>query len=74
MRDRLEAWQADGALPVVMATPTGGARDEVNDAVSALVALGYKPPEASKMVSAIDSDGKNSEQIIRAALQKAVKK
>ncbi len=74
MRDRLEAWQADGALPVVMATPIGSARDEVNDALSALVALGYKPPEASRMVNAIDAEGKNSEQIIRAALQNAVKK
>lgn len=74
MRDRLQAWQTDGVLPTVLAAPQEQPRDEVSDAVSALVALGYKPPEASRMVSAIDAEGKNSEQIIRAALQNAVKK
>lgn len=74
MRDRLQAWQSDGVLPTVLSTPQQQGRDEVSDAVSALMALGYKPPEASRMVGAIDAAGKNSEQIIRAALQQAVKK
>jgi len=42
------------------------------EAESALVALGYKAPEASRMIKAIDSKGLNSEQIIRLALQSAV--
>jgi len=42
------------------------------EAESALVALGYKAQEASRMIKAVDSKGLNSEQIIRQALQSAV--
>lgn len=44
------------------------------DAVSALIALGYKPQEASRMVRAIDSKDLNTEDIIRLSLQAAAKK
>jgi Holliday junction DNA helicase RuvA len=37
----------------------------VEDAISALVALGYKLPEASRMVQSLDTDGLTSEAIIR---------
>ena len=47
---------ADGASPV-------------EDAVHALVGLGYKPQEASRMVRAVDAGELNSEEIIRQALQ-----
>lgn len=73
MRDRLADWQEAGVLPVVMAVPTAE-RDEVRDAVSALVSLGYKPPEASRMVSGVITDGRSSEEIIREALKGAMKK
>ncbi len=42
-----------------------------DDAVSALVALGYKPVEASRMVKAVAQEGLPSEEIIRAALKSA---
>ena len=42
------------------------------EAESALVALGYKAQEASRMIKAVNSKGLNSEQIIRQALQSAV--
>lgn len=74
MRDRLADWQEAGVLPVVMAVPMAEARDEVKDAVSALVSLGYKPPEASRMVSGVITDGRSSEEIIREALKGAMKK
>jgi Holliday junction DNA helicase RuvA len=45
----------------------------VSDAVSALTALGYKAQEASRMVRAVDASGLETEAIIRAALQGAVK-
>lgn len=48
----------------------GNAREE---AISALCSLGYKPLDASRMVSVIQPDGKNCETIIRLALQSAVK-
>jgi Holliday junction DNA helicase RuvA len=49
---------------------TGNARSE---AISALCSLGYKPLEASQMVSAIEHEGKSCETIIRLALQGSVK-
>lgn len=44
------------------------------DAVSALIALGYKPQEASRMVRAIDTEGQTTEEIIRLSLQAAAQK
>jgi Holliday junction DNA helicase RuvA len=42
------------------------------DAVAALVALGYKPQDAGRMVKAVAEDEMDSEALIRAALQQAV--
>jgi len=70
MRDRLE--RRDEALAAaVRPPPGGGAPSAVEDAVSALIALGYKAPEASRMVRAVSADGQGSEDIIRAALKAA---
>lgn len=44
-------------------------QDPIADAVSALVSLGYKPNEASRMVSNVDTNNLNSENIIREALK-----
>lgn len=44
----------------------------VNDAVSALISLGYKAQQASQMVRDIEVDGKSTEEIICAALQGGV--
>lgn len=41
----------------------------VNDAVSALISLGYKAQQASQMVRDLDVEEKSTEEIIRAALQ-----
>lgn len=73
MRDRLESFATGSDIQY---SRTGsGARPEspVEDAVSALVALGYKPPEASRLVRAVDCADLPSEEIIRRALQAAVK-
>lgn len=74
MRDRLDDWE--GAVTLAGATPADMVRsssDELRDAISALVSLGYKPPEASRLVSKVESEGLSSEEIIRAALKQAVK-
>lgn len=55
-----------GTLPMPAASPA-------DDAVSALIALGFKPPEASGLVRKIPAEGKSSEEIIRLALQSAAK-
>lgn len=71
--DRLVIEMRDRKLPV------GGHRDSdlsgsesVNrseDAISALVALGYRPAEAAKVIRAISDQGLSSEEIIRQALR-----
>lgn len=73
MRDRLDRLGMTGGAGTA---PSGGAAaavadTPVSDAVGALIALGYKPNEASRMVRAVESDGLSSEEIIRAALKTA---
>jgi Holliday junction DNA helicase RuvA len=68
LRDRLE-------LPAATATSTAAAipaASPVEDAVSALVGLGYKPQEASRMVRTLETANLSSEEIIRGALQAMV--
>ncbi|WP_088211178.1 Holliday junction branch migration protein RuvA [Shewanella sp. Shew256] len=47
--------------------PTVNSAEE--DAISALISLGYKPPQASKAVSAAYKEGMDSETLIKAALK-----
>lgn len=44
-----------------------------NEPLSALVALGYKPAEADRLLAGIDKEGLNTEEIIRLALRSAVR-
>lgn len=71
LRDRLEGTAAVPAAASGMAPAT--AASPVEDAVSALVGLGYKPQDASRMVRTLDSGAMSSEEIIRAALQSMVR-
>ncbi|HEX7966149.1 MAG TPA: Holliday junction branch migration protein RuvA [Gammaproteobacteria bacterium] len=66
MRDRLDDIGGAAAAAGVSAHP----RDE---ALSALVSLGYKPQEAAQMLRAIKEDGLSSEEFIRRALQGALR-
>jgi Holliday junction DNA helicase RuvA len=70
MRDRLEGLSGNAA-PLRPGPVGAGAApaDPSADAVSALIALGYKPPEASRMVRAVAGEGLGTEALIKAALQ-----
>ncbi len=70
MRDRLkEVSGAMGLKPVQsQAASLAGAPDE---AVEALVALGYKPAEAEKMIRRVSQVGMTTEDLIRIALQQS---
>ena len=74
MRDRLPGL---GDSVMISADKTGAAAPLVSnpkqEAVSALCSLGYKPLDASKMVQNISTEGKSCEDIIRLALQGAVR-
>ncbi len=75
MRDRIGEL---GLNPTATVLPGGRnvapAANPLDDAISALVALGYKLPEASRMVQAIESEGMSSETINRQALQASVRR
>ncbi|MCU0767393.1 MAG: Holliday junction branch migration protein RuvA [Gammaproteobacteria bacterium] len=72
MRDRLERLDDQALVDAVRPRAAGAAPPSaVEDAVSALIALGYRPPEASRMVRAVAADGVGSEDLIRAALKAA---
>ena len=68
LRDKL--LKSDDAPQLASVGNLGNARAE---AISALCSLGYKPLDASRMVSAIQPEGKTCETIIRLALQSAAK-
>lgn len=65
MRDKLPATVPPDAAPA----PAEGGTDPVNEAVRALVALGYKPHEANQMVRRVQATGLSTEEIIRQALR-----
>ncbi len=75
MRDRV-AGLAGGPAPSGGATAGSpraatSAADPLNDAIEALIALGYRPPDANRMARAVAEGAKTSEEIIRAALRGA---
>lgn len=74
MRDRLATWLED--LGSTTGKPAGVApvTDKLRDAEDALVALGYKPAEAAKLVAAVDDEAiSDSEELIRRALRSTVR-
>lgn len=75
MRDRLGDWQVDGlAVAGGAAQLPAAGNSHLLDAESALIALGYKPQEAARMIAAVDKDSvTTSEELIRLALKSAVK-
>lgn len=75
MRDRIGGWDLEApSTPTMGGTVAKSEASPLDDAVSALVALGYKPPEAARMVQALDCQGLSSEEIIRLALQAVIRK
>lgn len=70
LRDKIGK-EFDVALPTTGSShqPITHEANPVSDAVSALVALGYKAQEASRMVRVVKSDGLSTEEIIRESLQ-----
>ncbi|WAC43887.1 Holliday junction branch migration protein RuvA [Pseudomonas sp. SL4(2022)] len=71
LKDRFKAWETLPGMSTLVVEPRGGSAvsSAENDAVSALISLGYKPQEASRAVSAIKEDGLSSEDMIRRALK-----
>ena len=78
LKDKLSKWDSALASPGDFNnTPLGQViqqqtADIEQEAVSALVALGYKPQEASKVIARINSDGLSSAELIRQALRSMI--
>ncbi len=71
MRDSLGDWRT--AAHSDERTTTTPKVDQSDEATSALIALGYKPHEASRLVATVAADGMTSEAIIREALKSVIR-
>jgi Holliday junction DNA helicase RuvA len=75
MRDRIKGF---GAIPGLASTSGGSAAETTagpqSEAFSALVSLGYKPPEVVRLLKSVDASVQTTEEIIRKALQAAAAK
>lgn len=78
MKDRFKGMNGDlfamGGSDIPLTSPKGeeADADPQAEAVAALVALGYKPPEASRMVSKVARPDADCESMIRDALRAAL--
>ncbi|HTM64580.1 MAG TPA: Holliday junction branch migration protein RuvA [Gammaproteobacteria bacterium] len=71
MRDKLSDWYK-AALPegAVIAKPETNTRHQsLQDAIAALISLGYKQPDANRAITKIDDGQSSSEELIRRALR-----
>ena len=59
--------------PGSSAMEPGTAMSAQSEAFSALIALGYKPPEVQRLLKAVDEPGLSTTEIIRRALKSAAK-
>ena len=74
MRDKLKDWLGPAESPAAGSATLAPVTNIVADAEGALIALGYKPQEASRMVVAVNDDSiQSSEDLIRRALKSMVK-
>jgi holliday junction DNA helicase RuvA len=75
MRSKLDTWlkELEGTAVSAEVVPLAPLSDAVADAEGALIALGYKPQEASRAVAAVNDAGvEDSEELIRRALKSMV--
>ncbi|MBF0674702.1 Holliday junction branch migration protein RuvA [Pseudomonas sp.] len=71
LKDRFKAWENISGISTLVTEPLNvtAVSSAQNDAVSALISLGFKPQEASRAVTAVQEDGLSSEELIRRALK-----
>jgi Holliday junction DNA helicase RuvA len=74
MRDRIKGFGAIGGTASIDGVATDTSTGPQSEAFSALVSLGYKPPEIVRLLKGIDASVQTTEEIIRRALQAAAAK
>ena len=73
MRDRLSDWQPSSHATSSAQSPAQQRRMVSKEAINALLALGYKLPEATRLIGAVDDEATDSvETLIRLALAQTV--
>jgi holliday junction DNA helicase RuvA len=75
MRDRVKQLTGGASIAVIGgATQTHTAAGPTAEAFAALIALGYKPAEITRLLKSVGPDVQTTEEIIRCALQAAAKR
>ncbi|PIZ05101.1 MAG: Holliday junction branch migration protein RuvA [Gammaproteobacteria bacterium CG_4_10_14_0_8_um_filter_38_16] len=74
MRDGLSHWRMSSKTEDASQDNLIDPNQTIQDAISALTTLGYKPAEAKNAVAKVHQPEHNNEQLIRLALQKIVRK
>lgn len=72
LRDRIKDWEE---VPKDIETLPPKEREDcmIKDAISALIALGFKPAEASRLIAQVGDNFQSAEELIRVALQHTLK-
>jgi len=73
MRDSVAKLATGGPAGAEAAPATGTAGSAQSEAFSALLSLGYKPPEASRLLKSVEEPGLATTELIRNALKAAAK-
>jgi len=76
MRDKvkhLEGYASSFTLANKPILPITSANQRVDEATSALIALGYKPVEANRAVASVNDDEMNTTELIRLALRHSMR-
>ena len=68
MKDKLKDWEVEGTIQTNN-SPSQIANANIQEAISGLVALGYKPQSASQAISKIGDDSLPAASLIRLALK-----
>lgn len=79
MRDKLNHWAADATLldtagQTALSQQAANLNQGERDAIAALIALGYKSVESSRVIKNVAKPGMSSEELIRLSLQSMVTK
>lgn len=77
MKDRFKGLNGDLFRDAEMSLPASqqagnSQADAESEAIEALISLGYKPPEANRMIAKVSKAGSDSETLIREALRAAL--
>lgn len=69
MRDKLADWHQAPTADFAQTASSGTRHQALQDAIAALIALGYKQQEANRVVTKVDDGHAASEELIRRALR-----